>query len=66
MQLIEKTDILPGMPFVIFKGNKEKIKEIFKKEISESIKTDKQGIIAKADSLGSLEALLALLKPVAT
>jgi len=58
----EKTDILPGMPFVLYKGNKEKIKETFKKEISESIKVDKQGIIAKADSLGSLEALLALLK----
>ena len=62
MQLVEKTEILPGMPFVLFKGDKEKIKETFKKEISESIKTDKQGIIAKADSLGSLEALLALLK----
>ena len=62
MQLIEKIEILPGMPFVIYKGNKEKIKKILKKEISESIKTDKQGIIAKADSLGSLEALLALLK----
>ncbi|MCK5624254.1 translation initiation factor IF-2 [Candidatus Pacearchaeota archaeon] len=58
----EKTEILPGMPFVLYKGNKEKIKETFKKEVSESIKTDKQGIIAKADSLGSLEALLALLK----
>ena len=62
MQLTEKTEILPGMPFVIYKGNKEKIKETFKKEISENIKTDKQGIIAKADSLGSLEALLVLLK----
>ena len=58
----EKTNILPGMPFVLYKGDKEKIKESFKKEISESIKTDKQGIIVKADSLGSLEALLALLK----
>jgi len=62
MQLVEKKDILPGMPFVIFKGNKKEIKKGFKKEISESIKTDKQGIIIKADSLGSLEALLALLK----
>jgi len=62
MQLVEKTNILPGMPFVLYKGNKEKIKETFKKEIAESIKTEKQGIIAKADSLGSLEALLALLK----
>ncbi len=62
MQLVEKTEILPGMPFVLYKGDKEKIKESFKKEISDSIKTEKQGIIVKADSLGSLEALLALLK----
>ena len=62
MQLVEKINILPGMPFVEYKGDKGKIKEIFKKEILESIKTDKQGIIAKADSLGSLEALLTLLK----
>jgi translation initiation factor 5B len=62
MQLTEKVDILPGMPFVVFKNNKEKIKEEFKKELSESVKTSSQGIIVKADSLGSLEALLALLK----
>ncbi|MBU4308587.1 MAG: translation initiation factor IF-2 [Nanoarchaeota archaeon] len=62
IQLVEKADILPGMPFVIFKNNKKEIEEIFKKQISESIKTEKQGIIVKADSLGSLEALLVLLK----
>ena len=62
MQLTDKTETLPGMPFVAFKGDKEKIKEMFKREISENIKTDRQGIIAKADSLGSLEALLVLLK----
>ena len=62
MQLIEKENILPGMPFEIFKNNKKELKEKFKKEISERIKTDKHGIIAKADSLGSLEALLFLLK----
>jgi len=62
MQLTEKVDILPGMPFVVYKGNKEKIKEEFKKELSESIKTSSQGIVVKADSLGSLEALLILLK----
>lgn len=61
MQIIEKANVLPGMPFVVYKNNKKEIKEIFKKEISESIKTQKQGIIAKADSLGSLEALLVLL-----
>lgn len=62
MQLVEKAEILPGMPFVKFKDNYEEIKEQFKKELGESIKTEKQGIIAKADSLGSLEALLVLLK----
>ena len=44
------------------KNNKEELKEKFKKEILENIQTSKQGIIAKADSLGSLEALLFLLK----
>ena len=62
MQLVEKANILPGMPFVIYKNNKKEIKAKFKKEISENIKTQKQGIIIKADSLGSLEALLFLLK----
>ncbi len=57
-----KAEILPGMPFVKFKNNYEEIKKQFKKELGESIKTEKQGIIVKADSLGSLEALLVLLK----
>ena len=62
MQLTEKTEILPGMPFLKFKNNLEEIKNLFKKELGESIKTEKHGIITKADSLGSLEALLVLLK----
>jgi translation initiation factor 5B len=62
MQLTEKIDILPGMPFILYKDNLEEIEKEFKKELSENIKTDKQGLIAKADSLGSLEALLTLLK----
>ena len=62
MQFVEKTNVLPGMPFMFYNGNKEEIKKIFEKEISEKIKTDKNGIITKADSLGSLEALLILLK----
>ncbi len=61
LQLIEKSEILPGMPFIEFRNDKEEIEKTFKKEISENIKTSKQGIIAKADSLGSLEALLVLL-----
>ena len=62
MQLVEKAEILPGMPFVKFENNYEEIEESFKKELSQAIKTESKGIIAKADSLGSLEALLVLLK----
>jgi translation initiation factor 5B len=62
MQLMEKEKVLPGMPFVVYKKNKEEIKEKFGKEVGDKIQTEKSGIIAKADSLGSLEALLTLLK----
>lgn len=63
MQLIEKDNILPGMPFETFKNNLNEIKEKFKRELSESITSSlsKNGIIIKADSLGSLEALITLL-----
>ena len=61
MQFSEKMDLLPGMPFVIYKKNDKEIEQMFKREISSSIKTQKQGIIAKADSLGSLEALMYML-----
>jgi len=62
IQLSESMDILPGMPFQVFKNNKDEIIKEFKKQIRDNIKTDDDGIIAKADSLGSLEALLVLLK----
>ncbi|MFH1710780.1 MAG: translation initiation factor IF-2 [Nanoarchaeota archaeon] len=62
VQLSERADVLPGMPFQIFKNNIQEIAKEFKKELSEIIKTDSEGIIVKADSLGSLEALLTLLK----
>ena len=61
MQLINSEEILPGMPFTVFKNNLDEIKKEFKKETSK-IQTDEQGIIIKADSLGSLEALLILLR----
>ncbi len=61
IQLTTKEKILPGMPFVIYKDNDKEIESSFKKELQENIKTEKKGIIAKADSLGSLEALLTLL-----
>ncbi|MFQ5531196.1 MAG: translation initiation factor IF-2, partial [Candidatus Nanoarchaeia archaeon] len=64
IQFCDKIEALPGMPFSVFKDNKESIKKEFQKEITENINSflNKKGIIAKADSLGSLEALLVLLK----
>src|SRR3989344_7926093 len=62
LHLTNKEEVLPGMPFQKVNNNLEKIKESFKKEVSQAIKTDPQGIIIKADSLGSLEALIFLLK----
>lgn len=62
MQLINSDGILPGMPFAVIKNNINEIKKEFKKELGEGIRTDKSGIVIKADSLGSLEALITLLR----
>ncbi len=59
MQLVNQENVLSGMPFQTFKNEKEV--ENLSKEVIESIKTDKEGIITKAESLGSLEALMLLL-----
>lgn len=61
IQLSEGNEILPGMPFAVCNSVEEFEKE-FKKDITDKIKTDKSGIIIKADSLGSLEAMMVLLK----
>lgn len=60
LQITTKEDILPGMPFMHF-TSEERVEKEFKSEIS-IVKTDKKGIIIKADSLGSLEAMFVLLK----
>ena len=64
LQINSKEEILPGMPFQVIteKHTLEKITKEFKEEISKEITTDKSGVVVKADSLGSLEALLVLLK----
>jgi len=64
LQITSKGEILPGMPFQVIteKNTLEQITEEFAEEISEEIQTNKTGIVVKADSLGSLEALLVLLK----
>ncbi|MEK6872189.1 MAG: translation initiation factor IF-2 [Nanoarchaeota archaeon] len=61
MQLINAKEMLPGMPFTVLKDNIDEIKREFQKELN-SIQTDPKGIVIKADSLGSLEALMTLLR----
>ncbi len=57
-------DVVAGMPIkVASKDNLEKIKIAIQQEIQEVIvETEKDGIVMKADSLGSLEALATILK----
>jgi len=62
LHLTNKEGVLSGMPFQKLDKNLKEIENEFKKEISGAVKLDKQGIIIKADSLGSLEALITLLK----
>ena len=62
IQITSKENILPGMPFQVIENNLSQIEKDFEKEIKESIQTDQEGIIVKAESLGSLEALLVLLR----
>lgn len=62
IQLTNADSVLPGMPFQEAKGDLEKIKIEFKKQILHELELDKKGIIIKADSLGSLEALIILLR----
>ena len=56
-------DVIPGMPIAVANENAEEIKEELMAEIEEvMIETDNDGIIIKADTLGSLEALTRLLR----
>jgi translation initiation factor 5B len=54
---------IDGMPVISTKGGKDEAIDYIKKSIEEVlIKTDEEGIIIKANSLGTLEALLTLFK----
>ena len=56
-------DVISGMPLIVANKNLEDAKEQVQKEIGEVlIQTDKEGVVVKADTLGSLEALTNLLK----
>ena len=58
--------ILPGMPFITVKDTKPETIKKAEAEIQQNIQglveTNEEGVIVKADSLGSLEALMFLLK----
>lgn len=60
----EIENVFAGMPLrSVDEGNVDKAREEIQKEVREVlISTDKEGIIVKAESLGSLEALINLLK----
>ena len=60
----ELDKVIAGMPLrSCSPAEVDKVKEEIKKEVEEVvIETDKQGIVIKADSLGSLEALVQILK----
>tara|TARA_Y100000310_G_scaffold336236_1_gene420247 strand:- start:1327 stop:3048 length:1722 start_codon:yes stop_codon:yes gene_type:complete len=56
-------EVIGGMPLIVAnKDIEKKKKEVMKEVESVLIDTDKEGIIVKADTLGSLEALVNLLK----
>ena len=56
-------EAIAGMPLRVANQDLEKLKKDVQAEIQEVlIETDKSGIVIKADSLGSLEALIFLLK----
>jgi len=56
-------EAIAGMPVEVIKGDTEETKERIQEEIGEVlIETDEEGIVVKADSLGSLEAVLGMLK----
>jgi translation initiation factor 5B len=56
-------EVIPGMPVAVSNENADEIKEKLMAEVEEvMIETDQDGIIIKADTLGSLEALTRLLR----
>lgn len=67
--LASEQEIYAGMPFIVIKQKEANNFELIEKKkvelvsiVQNILKLDKKGIIVKADSLGSLEALINLLK----
>ena len=58
-----ESSVSAGMPLEVIKDNEKELIEKFSNQINDvSIDTEKSGIIVKADTIGSLEALIKLLK----
>ncbi|MFH1332102.1 MAG: translation initiation factor IF-2 [archaeon] len=56
-------EALPGMPVRVANKDLEKIKQEIQEEVEEvMLDVDNEGVVVKADSLGSLEALINLLR----
>lgn len=56
-------DVVGGVPLIVANKNVDKIKEEVQAEIEEVLlETDVDGVVVKADTLGSLEALATLLR----
>jgi len=54
---------IAGMPLFAVKQNVKEIRQLVQKEVADlSIELDSEGIVAKADTLGSLEALITILR----
>ena len=56
-------DVFSGMPLIVANKDLENVKKEIQEEIEDVlIETDNNGVVVKADSIGSLEALINLLK----
>jgi translation initiation factor 5B len=56
-------EVVAGMPLFVIRGNEEELSAQIQEEVREVlIETDEQGVVVKADTLGSLEAVLGMLR----
>lgn len=56
-------EVVSGMPLFVIEKNERELREKIQEEVDEVIiETEGQGIVVKADTLGSLEALISMLK----
>ncbi|HIH15351.1 MAG TPA: translation initiation factor IF-2 [Nanoarchaeota archaeon] len=60
---VDIKEVVSGMPLFVIDKNESELREKIQEEVDEVvIETENQGIIVKADTLGSLEALISMLK----